>query len=78
MTPPASAHCRGLFVRRWIVKDLAQFWYSTTKLNVTEEQHRAWLAEYAPARRTAHCPGLAERDYSQERLDFPSRPPACG
>ena len=33
--------------RRWIVKDLAQFWYSTTQLPVSDEQRTRWLAEYA-------------------------------
>jgi hypothetical protein len=33
--------------RRWIVKDLAQFWYSTLRLAVTEEQRRAWLEHYS-------------------------------
>jgi hypothetical protein len=33
--------------RRWIVKDLAQFWYSTTKLPVTDEQRMRWLKRYA-------------------------------
>jgi hypothetical protein len=33
--------------RRWVVKDLAQFWYSTTKLPVSDEQRAAWLASYA-------------------------------
>jgi hypothetical protein len=37
----------GLTRRRWIVKDLAQFWYSTTQLNVTDGQRDNWLAEYA-------------------------------
>lgn len=36
-----------LFRRRWIVKDLAQFWYSTTKLPVSEAQRDAWLGRYA-------------------------------
>lgn len=36
--------------RRWIVKDLAQFWYSTTKLPVTPEQRVGWLARYARQR----------------------------
>jgi hypothetical protein len=36
--------------RRWIVKDLAQFWYSTTKLAVTDDQRAAWLARYAERR----------------------------
>jgi hypothetical protein len=37
--------------RRWIVKDLAQFWYSTTKLpEVTDEQRERWLARYSQMR----------------------------
>jgi hypothetical protein len=38
----------GMFTRRrWIVKDLSQFWYSTTQLPVSELQRESWLAEYA-------------------------------
>jgi hypothetical protein len=37
--------------RRWIVKDLAQFWYSTTALPVTEPQREAWLSRYAQQRK---------------------------
>jgi hypothetical protein len=38
----------GIFTRqRWIVKDLSQFWYSTTQLPISERQREAWLAEYA-------------------------------
>jgi len=33
--------------RRWITKDLAQFWYSTTKLPITDQQRHDWLARYA-------------------------------
>jgi hypothetical protein len=32
--------------RRWIVKDLAQFWYSTTQLVITDSQRDAWLGRY--------------------------------
>lgn len=32
---------------RWIVKDLAQFWYSTTKLSIADEQRTTWLSRYA-------------------------------
>jgi hypothetical protein len=32
--------------RRWIVKDLAQFWYSTLGLNVSDTQRDAWLRRY--------------------------------
>ena len=38
---------RLLARRRWIVKDLAQFWYSTTQLPVTDSQRDTWLARYA-------------------------------
>ena len=38
------------FARRWIVKDLAQFIYSTTKLLVSDEQRHRWLEIYAAAR----------------------------
>jgi hypothetical protein len=36
--------------RRWIIKDVAQFWYSTLSLPITEEQRDAWLARYAEQR----------------------------
>jgi heptose I phosphotransferase len=39
-----------LFARRWIVKDLAQFWYSTLSLPITDRQRDAWLSAYAAAR----------------------------
>ncbi|MGD0542046.1 MAG: hypothetical protein ABSB33_11050, partial [Tepidisphaeraceae bacterium] len=32
--------------RRWIVKDLAQFWYSTTELAITDSQRDQWLEHY--------------------------------
>lgn len=32
--------------RRWIVKDLAQFWYSTLSLPITDEQRTRWLDHY--------------------------------
>ncbi len=35
---------------RWVVKDLAQFWYSTTSLPVSDEQRTRWLDAYARAR----------------------------
>ncbi|HEY7089072.1 MAG TPA: lipopolysaccharide kinase InaA family protein [Tepidisphaeraceae bacterium] len=42
----------GILTRtRWIVKDLAQFWYSTTKHKVIAEAQRdAWLSRYAQQR----------------------------
>jgi hypothetical protein len=33
--------------RRWIVKDLAQFWYSTLALPVIDAQRNQWLERYA-------------------------------
>lgn len=35
---------------RWIIKDLAQFWYSTTSLPVTDEQRERWLKRYVESR----------------------------
>jgi hypothetical protein len=38
----------GILTRqRWIVKDLAQFWYSTTQLAVSDAERKMWLGEYA-------------------------------
>jgi heptose I phosphotransferase len=42
------------FARRWVVKDLAQFWYSTIALKVSDAEREAWLAAYVAAR-----PGVA-------------------
>jgi len=36
--------------QRWIVKDLAQFWFSTMALKVSDEQRARWLARYAEQR----------------------------
>jgi hypothetical protein len=44
--------------RRWIVKDLAQFWYSTQALAVSEEQRERWLARYAQRREGRFREGL--------------------
>ena len=35
---------------RWIVKDLAQFWFSTMSLPITQGQRMEWLDEYAEIR----------------------------
>ncbi len=41
----------GIFTRRrWIVKDLAQFWYSTIALKITDEQRARWLERYRQQR----------------------------
>ncbi|MGH7177145.1 MAG: hypothetical protein ACREJC_07190, partial [Tepidisphaeraceae bacterium] len=40
----------GLFVRRWIVKDLAQFWYSTMQLAISDSARADWLDRYSAFR----------------------------
>src|SRR5947207_761846 len=35
-----------LFRQRWIVKDLAQFWYSARRLGIVEDQIIRWLGRY--------------------------------
>jgi hypothetical protein len=37
--------------RRWVVKDLAQFWYSTLSLAVTDSQRMQWLERYCVVRK---------------------------
>lgn len=43
-----------LFRRRWIVKDLAQFHFSLTKLSVDEFLRGKWMFEYCKARGIRH------------------------
>lgn len=43
------------FRKRWIVKDLAQLWYSTLALGISDEQRRALFARYAIER---HLPAF--------------------
>jgi hypothetical protein len=38
------------FRNRWIVKDLAQFWYSVSQLDIPERQRWEWLTRYAKRR----------------------------
>lgn len=48
----------GIFTRaRWIAKDLAQFWYSTLKLPITDGQRQKWLDRYTEQR---GLPGSAQ------------------
>ena len=49
---------RFLMRRRWIVKDLGQFWYSAQSLPITEEQRARWLARYAVQRRGPSSSGI--------------------
>jgi len=45
---PARVRCLPrLLPGRWVIKDLAQFWYSTLKLPISDEQRSAWLDRYA-------------------------------
>lgn len=41
---------RWVLRRRWIVKDLAQFWYSMMTLNVSDHDRVDWLARYVAQR----------------------------
>jgi hypothetical protein len=41
------------FGARWLIKDLAQFWYSTLSLPVTDSERSRWLDVYAHARSLA-------------------------
>jgi hypothetical protein len=44
---------------RWVIKDLAQFWYSTTTLPaVSDEQRDRWLTRYAERREICWLPRL--------------------
>jgi len=45
--------------QRWIVKDLAQFWYSATQPGVPKEQLMEWLKRYGAARNLSNVEGLA-------------------
>lgn len=45
--------------QRWVVKDLAQFWYSTLKHpEITDEQRLAWLRRYADRAGAGDVEGL--------------------
>jgi len=53
------ARLTSIFTRgRWIIKDLAQLWYSTTKLPVTDAQRDAWIKRYAEQRGLPGYAGL--------------------
>ena len=51
----------GLFPQRWIVKDLAQFSYSTLRLPITSEQRLQWLSRYAAKREIGSSGALEAR-----------------
>ena len=46
---------------RWIIKDLAQFWYSSTKLPVSDAQRVRWLGRYAEQRGLRSTAGLQSK-----------------
>jgi hypothetical protein len=46
------------FARRWIVKDLAQFIYSTTSLPISDDQRTRWLTRYVAQRKIDLPSGL--------------------
>ena len=59
-----AARVRSLprwFKERWIVKDLAQFWYSATQLSVPREQLMLWLERYAARRKLRNIEALARK-----------------
>jgi len=47
-----------LIRQRWIVKDLAQFWYSTFSLAVSNAQRDDWLGHYAQRRKLSNIVSL--------------------
>ena len=52
----------GRFTRmRWIVKDLAQFWYSTLRHPITDEQRSRWLGEYAKLAGTSNVDSMRRK-----------------
>ncbi len=55
---------RWPWTRRWIVKDLSQFWYSAGKIGLTTAQRAQWLDEYL---RRRGLPGAARLQKALER-----------
>jgi hypothetical protein len=52
----------GVFTRtRWIVKDLAQFWYSALALPISDQQRLAWLKRYGEKRGMASIDSLRRK-----------------
>jgi heptose I phosphotransferase len=49
--PGRVGELAGWFRQRWIVKDLAQFWYSTMSLNIPDADRSAWLDAYVATRK---------------------------
>ena len=55
--------------RRWIVKDLAQFWYSTLAMNVSDLQRDEWLRRYCGESQTGDMESIWKIDPAQIRGD---------
>ena len=71
-----AAHMRklpALTRARWIAKDLAQFWYSTLALPVTDQSAVQWLERYAVATRHRADHSLAPRNRAKSEMDRPPR-----
>ena len=51
----------SLLAGRWIVKDLAQFWYSTLKLPIADGERCRWLARYGGHRQVGNVASLQRR-----------------
>jgi hypothetical protein len=50
-----------LFRQRWVVKDLAQFWYSTQSLPATDVQREQWLSVYAEQAKLTNAASLRRK-----------------
>jgi len=50
-----------LFPTRWIVKDLAQFWYSTIEHGIVDAQRDEWLDTYQRARGLANTAAFRKK-----------------
>jgi hypothetical protein len=52
----------GVLTRgRWINKDLAQFWYSTLRLPITDQQRTQWLSRYCELRKLEKVNAIRRR-----------------
>ena len=60
---------------RWIVKDVAQFWYSTMGLPISDAQRARWLARYAERRELTSTASL--RRAIERKAAWIARHDAC-
>ena len=67
-----------LFTRkRWIAKDLAQFWYSTLGLAVSDEQRQAVDHDLRGSRGDRECRGVATSDRARPAGSRGTMPGSC-